>query len=137
MVALNEATGKPAKTIALVHEDGLFGTGLSDLMEKELPQHGFEIVERIAIPTPARDLSNVALRLRSLNPDLVIPSTYYGETVLLARTMQQQRVRPMAVYSVLNGAASNPRFVSEFPDAAEGIMDVNHWQDPRNPGMTN
>lgn len=133
LVELNKAAGSPAKTIALVHEDGLFGTGLADLMEKELPQHGFEIVERIAIPTPARDLSNVTLRLRSLKPDLVIPSTYYGETVLLARTMQQQRVRPMAVYSVLNGAASNPRFVSEFPDAAEGIMDVNHWHDPRNP----
>lgn len=134
LVKLNKAAGNPAKTIALVHEDGLFGTGLSDLMEKELPEFGFEIVERIAIPTPARDLSNVTLRLRSLQPDLIIPSTYFGETVLLARTMQQQRVRPMAVYSVLNGAASNLRFVNEFPDAAEGIMDVNHWYDPLNEG---
>jgi len=132
LVKLNEAAGNPARTIALVHEDGLFGTGLSDLMEKQLPEFGFEIVERIAVPTPSRDLSNVALRLRSLNPDLIIPSTCYGETVLLARTMQQQRVRPMAVYAVLNGAASNRRFVDEFPEAAEGIMDVNHWYDPLN-----
>ena len=79
-----------------MHEDGLFGSGLAKLMATELPKHGFEIVETIAIPTPSRDLSNVVLRLRSLNPDLVIPSTYYGETVLLARTMQQQRVRPKA-----------------------------------------
>ncbi|MBS7706577.1 ABC transporter substrate-binding protein [Chelatococcus asaccharovorans] len=133
LVRINEAAGKPAKTIALVHEDGLFGSGLAKLMQTELPKHGFEIAETIAIPTPSRDLSNVALRLRSLNPDLVIPSTYYGETVLLARTMQQQRVRPKAVYAVLNGAASNMRFVKEFPEAAENIMDVNHWQDPRNP----
>ncbi|MDL2403366.1 ABC transporter substrate-binding protein [Rhizobium mayense] len=132
LVKINEASGKVAKTIALVHEDGLFGTGLAKLMAAELPKYGFEILELIAVPTPSRDLSNVTLRLRSLNPDLVIPSTYYGETVLLARTMQQQRVRPKAVYSVLNGAASNRRFVKEFPEAAENVMDVNHWHDPRN-----
>jgi branched-chain amino acid transport system substrate-binding protein len=32
---------------------------------------------------------------------------------------------------VLNGAASNYRFVKEFPDAAEHVMDCNHWYDPR------
>ena len=132
LVRINEAAGKPAKTVALVHEDGLFGSGLAKLMQQELPKHGFEILDTIAVPTPSRDLSNVVLRLRSLNPDLIIPSTYYGETVLLARTMQQQRVRPKAVFSVLNGAASNMRFVKEFPQAAEKIMDCNHWHDPRN-----
>lgn len=133
LVRINEAAGRPAKTVALVHEDGLFGTGLAKLMQQELPKHGFEILETMSTPTPSRDLSNITLRLRSLNPDLVIPSTYYAETVLLARTMQQQRVRPKAIYAVVNGAASNMRFVKEFPDAAEKIMDCNHWHDPRNP----
>ncbi|MFV0384437.1 ABC transporter substrate-binding protein [Paracoccus sp. (in: a-proteobacteria)] len=133
LVQINDAAGKPTKSVALVHEDGLFGSGLADLMEQELPQHGFEIIERLPVPTPSRDLSNVVLKLRSARPDLIIPSTYFGETVLLARTMQQQRVRPKAVYAVLNGAASNRRFVSEYPQAAEGIMDVNHWQNPNNP----
>ncbi len=133
LVRINEAAGKPAKTVALVHEDGLFGSGLAKLMQQELPKHGFEILETMSTPTPSRDLSNITLRLRSLNPDLVIPSTYYAETVLLARTMQQQRVRPKAIYAVVNGAASNMRFVKEFPEAAEKIMDCNHWHDPRNP----
>ena len=130
---LNDQAGKPAKTVVLVHEDGLFGSGLAKLMATELPKRGFEVLETIAHPTPARDMSNVALRIRSLNPDLVIPSSYYGEFVLLARTMQQQRIRPKGIYAVLNGAASNPRFVKEFPEAADGVMDCNHWYDPRNP----
>jgi branched-chain amino acid transport system substrate-binding protein len=133
LIKLNEAAGKPAKTIVLVHEDGLFGSSLAKLLQTELPEHGFQILETIAHPTPARDMSNVALRIRSLAPDLVIPSNYSGETVLLARTMQQQRVRPKGIYSILNGAASNFRFVKEFPQAAEGIMDCNHWYDPRKP----
>ena len=133
LVAINDAAGKPAKTVVLVHEDGLFGSGLAKLMQTELPKAGFEILETIPHPTPARDMSNVALRIRSLNPDLVIPSSYYGEFVLLARTMQQQHIRPKGIYSVLNGAASNFRFVKEFPEAANGVMDCNHWADPRKP----
>jgi branched-chain amino acid transport system substrate-binding protein len=52
--------------------------------------------------------------------------------VLLARTMQQQQVRTKGIYSVLGGAASSYKFVKEFPEAAQYIMDCNHWFDPRN-----
>ena len=63
----------------------------------------------------------------------MIPANYYNEYVLLARTMQQQKVRPKAIYSVLGGAASSYKFVKEFPEAAQYIMDCNHWFDPKNP----
>ena len=131
LVKLNDAAGKPAKTVVLVHEDGLFGSGLAKLLQAELPKRGFEILDTISHPTPARDMSNVALQIKAKSPDLLIPSDYYGEFVLLARTMQQQRIRPKGIYSVLNGAASNYRFVKEFPEAAQYIMDCNHWYDPR------
>ncbi|HYA71943.1 MAG TPA: ABC transporter substrate-binding protein, partial [Roseiarcus sp.] len=131
LIKLNDAAGKPAKTVVLVHEDGLFGSGLAKLMQEELPKNGFEILDTIAHPTPARDMSNVALQIRAKNPDLLIPSSYYGEFVLLARTMQQQRMRLKGTYCVLNVAASNYRFVKEFPEAAQYVMDCNHWHDPR------
>jgi branched-chain amino acid transport system substrate-binding protein len=133
LVALNDAAGKPSRTVVIVHEDGLFGSGMARLLNTELPKRGFEVLETIAHPTPARDMNNVALRIRSLRPDLVIPSSYYAEFVLLSRTMQQQRIRPKGIYCVLNGAASNYRFVREFPDAANLVMDCNHWPDPRKP----
>jgi branched-chain amino acid transport system substrate-binding protein len=133
LVKINDAAGKPAKTVVLVHEDGLFGAGLAKLLQTELPKRGFEVLDTIAHPTPSRDMSNVALQIKAKNPDLVIPSSYYGEFVLLARTMQQQRIKPKGIYAVLNGAASNFRFVKEFPDAAQFVMDCNHWHDPRKP----
>jgi branched-chain amino acid transport system substrate-binding protein len=103
------------------------------VLKAELPKLGFEILETIAHPTPARDMNNVVLRIKSLQPDLVMPSHYYGEFVLMARTLQQQRVRPKGIYAIFGGAASSLRFVKEFPQAAEGVMDVNHWPDPKNP----
>ena len=133
LVTINEAAGKPAKTVLIVHEDSLFGSGLAKLLNTQLPERGFQVLDTIAHPTPTRDFNNVVLKIKAQNPDLVIPANYYNEYVLLARTMQQQRVRQKGVYSVLGGAASSYKFVKEFPEAAQYIMDCNHWFDPRNP----
>jgi branched-chain amino acid transport system substrate-binding protein len=133
LVALNDQANKPAKTAIIVHEDSAFGAGLAKLLNAQLPERGFQVLETIPHPTPLRDFNNVVLKIRAQNPDLVIPANYYNEYVLFARTMLQQRVRPKAIYSVLGGAASSYKFVKEFPDAAQYIIDCNHWFDPKNP----
>ncbi len=132
LVTINEQAGKPAKTVMIVHEDSAFGSGLAKLLNAQLPGRGFQVLETISHPTPTRDFNNVALKIRAQNPDLIIPANYYNEYVLLARTMQQQKIRPKGIYSVLGGAASSYKFVKEFPDAAQYIMDCNHWFDPKN-----
>lgn len=132
LVAINKQAGNAAKSVMIVHEDSLFGSGLAKLLNAQLPERGFQVLETISHPTPTRDFNNVVLKIKAQNPDVVIPANYYNEYVLLARTMQQQRVRPKAIYSVLGGAASSYKFVKEFPEAAQYIMDCNHWFDPRN-----
>ncbi|WP_353191467.1 ABC transporter substrate-binding protein [Pandoraea pnomenusa] len=131
LAALNNAAGKPAKTVMIVHEESLFGTGTAALLQKELPARGFEVKEVIKHANPTRDFNNIVLRMRSVNPDIVIPANYYNEYALLLRAMKQQKVRPKAIYSVLGGAASSYKFLKEFPDIADGIIDCNHWFNPK------
>src|ERR1700734_1974809 len=131
LVTINDQAGKPAKTVIIVNEDSLFGSGLAKLLNAQLPTKGFQILETIPHPTPTRDFNNAVLKIKAQAPDLVIPANYYNEYVLLARTMQEQHVRPKAIYSVLGGAASSYKFVREFPDAAKYIMDCNHWFNPK------
>src|SRR5580692_10300685 len=133
LAVINDQAGKPAKTVIIVHEDSLFGSGLAKLLNAQLPGKGFEILETIPHPTPTRDFANVVLKIKAQNPDIVIPANYYNEYVLLARTMQEQHVRPKGIYSVLGGAASSYKFVKDFPDAAKYIMDCNHWFNPNSP----
>jgi len=128
---LNTAAGKPAKTVMIIHEESLFGTGTANLLAKELPGFGYEVKEVIKHANPTRDFNNIVLRMKAVNPDIVIPANYYNEYALLVRTMQQQKVAPKAIYSVLGGAASSYKFVKEFPDAANGIIDCNHWFNPK------
>lgn len=128
---LNTVAGKPAKTVMIIHEESLFGTGTANLLARELPGYGFEVKEVVKHANPTRDFNNIVLRMKSVNPDIVIPANYYNEYALLVRTMQQQKVVPKAIYSVLGGAASSYKFLKEFPDAANGIIDCNHWFNPK------
>jgi branched-chain amino acid transport system substrate-binding protein len=128
---LNTLAGKPASTVMIVHEESLFGTGTANLLAGQLPGLGYKIVEVVKHANPTRDFSNIVLRMKALNPDILIPANYYNEYALLLRTMKQQNVAPKAIYSVLGGAASSFKFVKEFPDVANGVIDCNHWYNPK------
>jgi branched-chain amino acid transport system substrate-binding protein len=128
---INKAAGSPAKTAMIIHEESLFGTGTAELLSKKLPGIGIEVIDVIKHANPTRDFTNIVLQIKAKNPDLIIPANYYNEYVLLARTMRQQKVQAKGIYSVLGGAASSYQFVKEFPEAAEYIMDCNHWFNPK------
>ena len=128
---LNTLARKPAKTVMIIHEESLFGTGTANLLAAQLPGLGYEVKDVIKHANPTRDFNNIVLRIKAANPDIVIPANYYNEYALLVRTMKQQGVVPKAIYSVLGGAASSYKFVKEFADAANGVLDVNHWFNPK------
>jgi branched-chain amino acid transport system substrate-binding protein len=129
---VNKAAGGVAKTAVLVHEESEFGTGTAKLLAGKLPSINVQVAEVIKHANPTRDFSNVALRIKSLKPDLVIMSNYQNEYVLLARTMHQQKVDVAAMFSVLGGGF-NYKLVKEQPQVAQHMMDFNHWFNPRDP----
>ncbi len=131
LVRINDQAGKPAKTVMIIHEESAFGAGMATALNQRLPGLGFEVLETIRHANPTRDFSNIVLRVQARKPDLIIPSNYYDEYVLFARALQQNRVQAKGIYSILGGGASSYRFVKEFPQAAEYVMDCNHWFDPR------
>src|SRR5262249_25194721 len=51
LVLINEQAGKPAKTVMVVHEDSAFGAGLAKLLNAQLPERGFQVLETISHPT--------------------------------------------------------------------------------------
>jgi branched-chain amino acid transport system substrate-binding protein len=128
---LNTLARKPARSVMVIHEESLFGTGTANLLSSQLPGMGYEVKEVIKHANPTRDFNNIVLRIKAVNPDIVIPANYYNEYALLVRTMKQQNVAPKAIFSVLGGAASSYKFVKEFADAAHGVIDVNHWFNPK------
>ncbi len=129
---VNKAAGGIAKTAVIVHEDSEFGTSTAKLLQAKLSGIGIEVKETLKHATPTRDFTNLVLRIKSVKPDIVIMSNYQNEYVLIARTMHQQKVDVMGMFSVLGGGF-NYKLVQEQPDVAQYMMDFNHWYNPRNP----
>ena len=130
--AINKKAGNPAKTAVIVHEDSEFGTNSVKLQAAMLPKIGIEVKAMLPHATPTRDFTNIVLRIKAEKPDIVLISNYENEYVLLARTLVQQRVDLVAMYSLLGGGF-NLKFAKEAPTVAENMMDFNQWYNPRNP----
>jgi len=129
---INKSAGGVAKSAVLVHEESEFGTGTAKLLGGKLPGINIQVLETIKHANPTRDFSNVALRIKGLKPDIVVMSNYQNEYVLLARTLQQQKVDVAAMFSVLGGGF-NFKLVKEQPDVAQYMMDFNHWYSSKSP----
>jgi len=127
---LNKAANGVAKSAVIVHESGEFGTGTGKLLSGKLPSIGIQVKEVISHDNPTRNFDNIALRIRSIAPDLVMMSNYQNEYVLLARTLYQQKVNLAGFYSFLGGGF-NYKFVKEMPDVSQYMMDTNHWFNPK------
>jgi branched-chain amino acid transport system substrate-binding protein len=130
IAALKTISKGMAKSAVIVHESGEFGTGTAKLLAGKLPSIGIEAKSLIAHDNPTRNFDNIALRIRSEAPDLVMMSNYGNEYMLLARTLYQQKVNLMGLYSILGGGF-NYKFVKEMPDVSQYMMDCNHWFNPR------
>ena len=128
--AMNKAAGSPAKTAVIVHESGEFGTGTAKLLSGKLPSIGIEAKELIPHDNPTRNFDNIALRIRSTAPDVVMMSNYGNEYMLLARTLFQQKVNVIGMFSVLGGGF-NYKFVKDMPDVSQYMLDTNHWFNPK------
>ena len=75
---------------------------------------------------PTRDFNNIVLRMKAVNPDIVIPANYYNEYALLVRTMQQQKVTPKAIYS----GARRRRIELQVPEGIPGCRQRHHRLQP-------
>jgi branched-chain amino acid transport system substrate-binding protein len=128
--ALNKAAGGVAKSAVIVHEAGEFGTGTAKLLQGKLPGIGIEVKELIPNENPTRNFDNIALRIRSVAPDIVMMSNYQNEYVLLARTLYQQKINLAGMFSVLGGGF-NYKFAKEQPEVSQYMMDTNHWYNPK------
>jgi branched-chain amino acid transport system substrate-binding protein len=127
---LNKKANGVTKSAVIVHESGEFGTGTAKLLAGKLPGIGIQVKEVIGHDNPTRNFDNIALRIRSAAPDIVMMSNYQNEYVLLARTLYQQKVNLAAMYSILGGGF-NYKFAKEQPDVSQYMIDVNHWYNPK------
>lgn len=130
---LEKETGIKLKTAIHLHEPTIFGTTISQLLKEHAPPAGIQIIESIKYNLPVTDLTSEIMRVKSLNPDILLTSSWPQDGMLIVRTLKQFRLAPKMLTGIFNMAFSNPNFVPEMGKDAEYIMDIDQFPNMNNP----
>lgn len=128
--SLNEKTGAGYQTAAIAHEDSVFGSSIADYINKNARQAGLQILANIPYSAKAADLTAEVNKIKSVNPDVVIPITYLNDGRLLFQAMKDANFKPKATIGVANGAISNAKFIAEDTALNQYMLDVNYTINP-------
>ena len=103
------------------------GQGNALVQRRLVAQNGWKVVLDEAYDAKAADMSAVVAKIKSANPDvLILANSFMPSTILLAKGLKEQRVRPKAIIAT-SGAQSDPDYLKNVGDAALGVFDVSGW----------
>lgn len=128
---LAKATGTSVKTIAMMHEDGLFGASIAGHVERHAKTLGMELAVKLAYNFRTPDVTTELTKVKAARPDLVVITGYFGDAILIARTATEVRLETRALMGIANGGFSNPKFLADQPQLADLVIDGNYWHNPK------
>jgi branched-chain amino acid transport system substrate-binding protein len=124
---LNTKRDQKVKTIAIVHENTLWGQEFGTSMEsyfKEFPE--FTMVANIGYQQGTTDVTSEVQRLISLKPDVVVHASYDAEAILFAKTYKQYNFAPQGILAI-GAAFGSTAFRNALKDDANFFLVREHW----------
>jgi branched-chain amino acid transport system substrate-binding protein len=96
-VSIGKQTGRPVHSIAIIHENSVFGTSSATIQEGLAKAAGIKVLADISYQANSPSLSVEAERLRAADADVVMPSSYTSDAILLVRSMHDVGYTPKAI----------------------------------------
>ncbi len=114
-------TGKPAKSVALFYEDSIFGTDSSNVQRKLAAAAGIPVAADIRYRASSPSLSTEAQKLKAANADVLLPSSYTSDAILILKAMNEIGYKPKAILAQAAGFQESA-FMQGAGALAEGAM---------------
>jgi branched-chain amino acid transport system substrate-binding protein len=89
--------GEKIETLALFHEDTIFGTDSANAQTRLANERGYKIVADIKYRANTSSLTAEVQQLKTANADVLMPSSYTTDGILLVKTMGELGYRPKAI----------------------------------------
>jgi branched-chain amino acid transport system substrate-binding protein len=118
--AEGEKTGHPIKSVSLFYEDSIFGADSSAVQKKMAEANGMKVAADIKYRANSPSLSAEAQRLKSANADVVMPSSYTSDAILLLRSDNEIGYHPMIMAQAAGFGEQS--FLTAVGPLAEGVM---------------
>lgn len=89
--------GEKVETLSLFHEDTIFGTDSANAQTALGKQRGYRIVADIKYRANTASLTAEVQQLKAANADVLMPSSYTTDGILLVKTMGELGYSPRAI----------------------------------------
>lgn len=119
--AIGKKTGHPVRSVAIIHENSVFGTDSSRVQVKLARQAGIKVAADISYQASTPSLQVEVERLRAADADVVMPTSYTNDAILMMRTMHDVGYKPKAIMAQDAGFI-DPAFLKAVGPLAEGVM---------------
>lgn len=121
-VAIAQAAGTKIDKIAIMYEDTAYGTAQAGGLRAAAKAANIQLVMDDAYPLGITDTTPLINKLRASGAQAVFPVSYLNDSLLLIRTMRQQRITIPAI----GGAAGYviPDFEKGLGEFAEGVLSI-------------
>lgn len=113
--------GAKADTLALFHEDTIFGTDSANAQTKLAAERGYKIVSDIKYRANSPSLSAEVQQLKAANADVLMPSSYTTDGILLVKTMAELGYKPNAIVAQAAGFSEKALY-DAVGDKLEGAI---------------
>ena len=116
-----EAKGVKLATAAIIHEDTQFGVDSARVQEELAKEAGIEVVEKIAYRAKTTSLTSEVQRLKAADADILFPTSYTADAILLMRTMKELDYAPRIIIAQ-NAGFNDATFLETVGADSEGIL---------------
>jgi branched-chain amino acid transport system substrate-binding protein len=120
--AIAEAAGQKLEKVAIMYEDTAYGTAQAEGLRQAAKKAGVQVVMDDAYPLGITDATPLINKLRTSGAQAVFPVSYLNDSLLIIRTMRQQKITIPAI----GGAAGYviPDFEKGLGEFAEGVLSI-------------
>ena len=119
--AVGKSTGRPVHSVALFYEDSIFGSDSAGVQRKLAGENGITVAADIKYRANSPSLSAEAQRLKAANADVVMPSSYTSDAILLVRSLLEIGYKPGAIMAQAAGFQEQA-FLTAAGPLAEGVF---------------
>jgi len=121
LAAVERTQHTPLKKVAIVGEDGLFGTGAGDAEAAIGARRGFTIATRVAYPASTTEVNAEVQRVKAAAPDVVMEASYVPDALLFMRGFKNENV-PLRAILAQDAGFVDPGFIKTLGADAEGVF---------------
>lgn len=102
--------GKKIETISLFYEDTIFGVDSSNIQRLLAKERGYTIVSDIKYKSNSPSLTAEVQKLKSADADVLMPSSYSTDAILLIKTMAELGYKPKNIVAQAAGFSDKAVF---------------------------